>query len=409
MSINRVALSIDQVKFLDDLYYSKGMIYGRDKLYKYISNNYPDQKISRRQIARFLSNQETSQLYQQTRKTVDIKKTVLSKPKSQIGIDLIDMSNKEYKGYKWILTCYDLFSKKGYAVPLKNKIDTTVAKAMENLIMTEMKDVKSVRSDNGSEFISKEFKDLLAKYNIKHVFSKPSKPQSNGGVERFNKTLKRYLLMAMYMNDSYDWVKYVPEFVQTFNDTINRVTQETPITLNESTNSAQLKQTKDKIIKSSKTKNNNNGQKFNIGDKVRRKLEPDERTNGQNWSTDIFNIYRVSKPRSNSVNDYTYFIKDNKDKYTIKYYTNDLLKIENVQNEISKKKKDKFTISKLIKPVFKDKEPAYFVRWKYYRAGDDTIEPRSKLLEDVPKLVHKFEKDHAVKWYDTAVHFNDKL
>ena len=64
-------------------------------------------------------------------------------------------------------------------------------------------------------------------------------------------------------------------------------------------------------------------------------------------------------------------------------------------------------ISKLIKPVIHNKKPAYLVRWKYYRASDDTIEPRDQLLEDVPKLVRKFEKDHNVKWYPTAVHYNE--
>ena len=35
----------------------------------------------------------------------------------------------------------------------------------------------------------------------------------------------------------------------------------------------------------------------------------------------------------------SYLIQDHNNKYTVKYYTNDLLKVDYVQNEISKKKK----------------------------------------------------------------------
>lgn len=397
-------LTLDQLNLLNKLYYEDKLLFGRDRLYKFIVANYPDSKITRRQVMHFLASQETHQLYAPTNKTKDIKRTVLNEPKSQIGIDLVDMSNKEHNGYKYILTCYDLFSKMGYAVALKNKETKTVTNAMKKLIKSkDMKDVKAIRSDNGSEFISDEFKQMLKDNNIHQVLSKPAKPQSNGGIERFNKTMKRYLLMAMKVNKNKDWVSILPTFINNYNNTINRITQKTPNEINDIDDNKILKQTKENILKSSVSKNNNNDQKFNIGDKVRRKLEDDEKTNGQNWSNDVFTVYKVIKPRKNNVSDYVYLIKDNHDEYTNKYYTNDLLKVDQIQNKI--KDTEKFTVSKLIKPVFFNKKPAYIVRWKYYRAKDDTTEPRENLLEDVPKLVRKYEKDHNVKWYETTVHY----
>ena len=92
---------------------------------------------------------------------------------------------------------------------------------------------------------------------------------------------------------------------------------------------------------------------------------------------------------------------DNEERYTKKYYTNDLQKVTEIQNKIEKT--EKYTVSKLIKPVFRDKKPAYVVRWKYYRQKDDTIEFRDNLLEEVPKVVNKFEKDHNVEWLKTKV------
>ncbi len=143
----------------------------------------------------WLASQESHQLYWPTKNTVDIRSTVLKEPHSQIGIDLVDMSNKEYKGHKWILTGYDLFSKMGYAVPTKDKTEKTVTTAMKKLLNEEINHVDSIRSDNGSEVISNSFKKLLEDNEI----SQPGKPQSNGGIERFNKTLKRYLRMKMFI------------------------------------------------------------------------------------------------------------------------------------------------------------------------------------------------------------------
>ena len=45
-------------------------------------------------------------------------------------------------------------------------------------------------SDNGSQFISKDFKELIVLLNFGHTFTSANHPQSNGKLERFNRTLK---------------------------------------------------------------------------------------------------------------------------------------------------------------------------------------------------------------------------
>ena len=46
-----------------------------------------------------------------------------------------------------------------------------------------------MRSDNGGEYISSEFKSLLTKYGIKHELSAPHSPHQNGTAERNWRTL----------------------------------------------------------------------------------------------------------------------------------------------------------------------------------------------------------------------------
>jgi hypothetical protein len=45
-------------------------------------------------------------------------------------------------------------------------------------------------SGNGSQFISRDFKELLIMLEIGHTFTRANHPQSNGKLERFHRTLK---------------------------------------------------------------------------------------------------------------------------------------------------------------------------------------------------------------------------
>ena len=49
--------------------------------------------------------------------------------------------------------------------------------------------VKVLRSDNGGEDTSKEFKDYLESKGIKHQLSISGRPEQNGVAERMNRTL----------------------------------------------------------------------------------------------------------------------------------------------------------------------------------------------------------------------------
>lgn len=58
---------------------------------------------------------------------------------------------------------------------------------------------KSIMSDNGAEFSSKNnqdhpFEKMLSFYGIKHIYTQPCRPQTNGKIERYWKTLEDELL-----------------------------------------------------------------------------------------------------------------------------------------------------------------------------------------------------------------------
>ena len=49
--------------------------------------------------------------------------------------------------------------------------------------------LKTLRSDNGGEYTSKEFKDHFKEEGIHHEFTIPKTPEQNGVAERVNRTL----------------------------------------------------------------------------------------------------------------------------------------------------------------------------------------------------------------------------
>jgi transposase InsO family protein len=52
-----------------------------------------------------------------------------------------------------------------------------------------MKQVKALRSDNGGEYISNEFKDFYSREGIRRELIAPHNPQKNGVVKRNNITI----------------------------------------------------------------------------------------------------------------------------------------------------------------------------------------------------------------------------
>ena len=88
------------------------------------------------------------------------------------------------EGFKYALCFTDDFSSLITMYFLKNKSDTVKATKKCLADVAPYGCVKRLRSDNGGEFISKEFKELMLDSKIKHETSAPRSPHQNGSAER---------------------------------------------------------------------------------------------------------------------------------------------------------------------------------------------------------------------------------
>lgn len=72
-------------------------------------------------------------------------------------------------------------------------------------------------SDNGSQFIARDFKEFIRISGMTHVRTSPYYPQSNGKIERWHQSLKRECIRPKTPLDIEDARRLVGEFVQYYN------------------------------------------------------------------------------------------------------------------------------------------------------------------------------------------------
>lgn len=73
-------------------------------------------------------------------------------------------------------------------------------------------------SDNGPQFISKDFKEFIRISGMTHVKTSPYYPQSNGKLERYHKTIKSICIRTQTPLSLEDAQRVVADFVDHYND-----------------------------------------------------------------------------------------------------------------------------------------------------------------------------------------------
>jgi transposase InsO family protein len=429
------------------------MMFGRDRLYKHVQATKPElvsDGLSRRYIMEWLRKQEVHQLFMPAPKMHDIQSTVTTAPFQVVGMDLVDMHSAETKeGFTWLLTAIDLFSKKGYAVPLKDKTAEEVVRGLsilmfgsqKQLIFTKTGDISSrkkkgatpaqmprlprvLRSDNGSEFKNELMTTFLNKFcsldtsgkeKTKQVFGLPYKPQSNGQVERFNGILKRQLKMIATQSQNsdpkqkqgkeQDWVQLLPLVLCNYNNSWSRIIKSTPNNvekkfLETGDTEETYKNIKQAVVPKNRQLSSLATQLFKQGDVVRIKLDWDKAA-GLAWSRELYAVESARTSTYGPQYKHTQYrlLDHNAEPVPGVFYNDQLLLVRDIQQKVEGQQQ--YIIDRLVKPLVSvngdgEQVHMYYVKWLGWK--DHTLEPRSTLMRDVPHLVQRFEAQHKVVW-----------
>jgi transposase InsO family protein len=90
---------------------------------------------------------------------------------------------------RYTVTAIDVASRFAFAWTYPSLSSRHAADCYEKFRLVAPFAIKAVHTDNGAEFLH-EFRSLLEKYRTTHFFNYPRRPQWNGHVERFNRTLQ---------------------------------------------------------------------------------------------------------------------------------------------------------------------------------------------------------------------------
>ena len=258
-----------------------------------------DPKITRKDVIKWLSAQETYTLHKPVRRRFARRKIYSRGIDYLWQTDLVDMNHlaSHNNNYRYLLTVMDVFSKYAWVLSLKKKDSITVMEAFES-IFTQRKPLK-LQMDKGKEFINATFQNGLKDLKIQFYVSQNEDIKASV-VERLNRTLKTKMWKYFTHRNSYKYIEVLPDMVHSYNETYHRTVGRSP---------ASVKKKDEPVIRlkiyGPETKPGK--PKLKVGDKVR--ISKMRRTFDKgclpNWTQEIFTVSEVFP-----TNPPTYRLKD---------------------------------------------------------------------------------------------------
>lgn len=145
----------------------------------------------------------------------------------RVALDILGPLPLTKKGNKYILVMVDCFSKWTEAVALPDQEASTVAKAFVDTIICHFGTPLQIHTDQGRNFESNLFKEMCNLFQIDKTRTTSYHPQSNGNVERFNRTLGDMLSTFCHKNQD-QWDEFLPQVLMAYRASINSSTGQTP-------------------------------------------------------------------------------------------------------------------------------------------------------------------------------------
>ena len=114
-------------------------------------------------------------------------------------MDILDVCDPTPVGYRYIWVIADYFSKWTEAFPIKNKCADTFADVLVEKIILRFGMLLVMHSDQGREFENGLMKSMCALLGCTKTRTAPYRPESDGMIERFNRTC--LMMLSMFVND----------------------------------------------------------------------------------------------------------------------------------------------------------------------------------------------------------------
>ena len=152
------------------------------------------------------------------------------RPLESFSIDILGPLTKTKKGNRFLFVITDRFTKLTQVIPLRRIDGYTVAVAFVEAWIMKYGPPKTLISDNGKQFAAKFFQALCSVLGLSNIFTSLYHPQTNGQVERYNRTI--LAILRNYVNEHQDdWNRYATALTYAYNNHVHRSTGTTPFSL----------------------------------------------------------------------------------------------------------------------------------------------------------------------------------
>ncbi|PIK60525.1 Retrovirus-related Pol polyprotein from transposon [Apostichopus japonicus] len=148
-------------------------------------------------------------------------------PMERIAIDILGPLPLTDRNNKYIMVVADYFTKWVEAFPLKDQSAETVADTLVTDFVSRFGVPKQIHTDQGRNFESNLFKELCQLLGVDKTRTTPYHPQSDGMVERFNRTLEE-MLAKVVDSDQKNWDKCIPLVMMAYRSSIHESTGHSP-------------------------------------------------------------------------------------------------------------------------------------------------------------------------------------
>lgn len=266
-------------------------------------------------------------------------------------MDLTDFRSikKSNRGYAYILCVVDVFSKYGWAIPLKDKTGESIVQGFKIIFQKTSRRPTRLFSDKGKEFINQLFQKFLKQNDVKFIHSHNPDIKCSV-VERWQRTIKTRLFKIFTATESECYVDGVlDKVVYAYNHSYHRSIKMRPVDV-----------TPERVLEVYKTLYHDvpfrsQNAKYNVGDHVRISREKHKLEKGYttNWSEEIFKIVEV--------------ILHGVPVYRIQDLDGDPIEGSFYQMELQKvAKPESFKIAYIVRSKGTGNSRKHFVHWKGY-------------------------------------------
>ncbi|KAG0753304.1 hypothetical protein G6F24_013069 [Rhizopus arrhizus] len=154
---------------------------------------------------------------------------VSSKPFDRIALDVKHIQTSR-AGHRYIIAGIDYLTKYVEARAIRFQSASEIALFLYEEIICRHGCPTIIISDNGKPFVSDLIKKVCFNYSIIHKTTTPYNPQSNGLIERFNRTLGQ-ILQRRSDEEKLDWDEYLPAALFAYRSMKQATTNHSPFFL----------------------------------------------------------------------------------------------------------------------------------------------------------------------------------